>query len=490
MQRKFFTNLILLLFLNLLIKPFWIFLDIEVQNEVGESMYGFYYIILNLTFVLNILLDFGITNFNNKNIAQHQFLLKKQLGNIIAIRITLAIFYTIVLFAIALIQSYDIYKIYLLSILAFNQFLSSFILYLRSNLSGLHLFKTDSFISILDKSIMIIVLSILLWGNVTDGKFQIEWFVYAQTFAYALTFLFTLFAVLNKSGKIIVHFDIPFFIAIFKKSLPYATLIFLMAFYNRFDSVLIDAILPKEQTPFLIEETGHYQAGIYAQAYRLLDGVSQFGYLFAALLLPIFARMIKKKESIGQMLQLSFSLIIVPAIIIAISASVFSFEIMSIYDNGIEFSGPVFSVLILGFISISTTYIFGTLLTANGSLKQLNIMALIGITINITTNLILIPHMQALGSAYASLFTQTFTAIAQVIIAWRIFNLRFNYFYILKILVLAITTYFFAQYFKTHISNIWLALAYSISIALLFSFLVRLLNLKDLILILKDSSQE
>jgi len=493
MKRKFFTNLILLLFLNLLIKPFWFFgIEVGVQNAVGESAYGFYFVILNLTMVMNILLDLGITNYNNKNIAQHQFLLQKHLGNIISIRFILAIFYSIVIFSIALILGYDSYKLYILSFLVLNQFLSSFILYLRSNLSGLHLFRTDSLISILDKVLMIFILSVLLWGGVTSQEFQIEWFVYSQTAAYLITFAITIIAVLNKSGHIKIKFDYKFFLAFFKQSYPYALLIFLMAFYNRFDSVMIDALLPKEITDTIPEvSTGHYQVGVYAQAYRILDVASQFGYLFAVLLLPIFARMIKKNENIGQMLQLSYSLIIVPAIIIAITSSVFSSEVMNLlYDSGTEYSSPIFSVIILGFIAVSTTYIFGTLLTANGSLKQLNIMAIIGITANLTINLSLIPYFQALGAAYSSLITQSITAIAQVLIAWKIFNLKFNYFYILKIIVLAVTTFFFAIYFSKNLENMWYAMLTTIGISLLFSFLVKLLNIKDLFMILKDSQQE
>ena len=493
MQRKFFTNLILLLFLNLLIKPFWFFgIEVGVQKAVGESAYGFYFVILNLTMVMNILLDLGITNYNNKNIAQHQFLLQKHLGNIISIRFILAIFYSIVVFSIAIILGYDSYKIYILSILVLNQFLSSFILYLRSNLSGLHLFRTDSFISVLDKLLMIGILSVLLWGNVTTEAFRIEWFVYAQTLAFFITFLITLIAVLNKSGRIKIHFDYKFFIAFFKQSYPYALLVFLMAFYNRFDSVMIDALLPKHISKDVPEiATGHYQVGVYAQAYRILDVASQFGYLFAALLLPIFSRMIKRNENIGQILQLSYSLIIVPAIIIAVTASVFASELMNLlYVNGTEFSTPIFSVIILGFISISTTYIFGTLLTANGNLKQLNIMALIGITSNLSLNFILIPSLKAEGAAYSSLITQSITALAQVLIAWRIFKLKFNYFFILKIFVLGITSFFFANYFQSQLENQWIAIASTIGVSLLFSFLVKLLNLKDLFFILKDNRQE
>ena len=161
-----------------------------------------------------------------------------------------------------------------------------------------------------------------------------------------------------------------------------------------------------------------------------------------------------------------------------------------LYDNGANYSGPIFSVIILGFISISTTYIFGSLLTANGSLKQLNIMAVIGIVTNLSISLIFIPHFQALGAAYSSLITQSITALAQVVIAWKIFNLKFNYFYILKVIILGVSTYFFANYFQNNMSNVWYAILSTIAVATLFSILVKLLNIKDLFMILKDTERE
>ena len=70
MKRKFVTNLALVLFLNLLVKPFWIFgIDRTVQNVVGSEGYGFYFSLFSLSLLLNIFLDFGITNFNNRSIA-------------------------------------------------------------------------------------------------------------------------------------------------------------------------------------------------------------------------------------------------------------------------------------------------------------------------------------------------------------------------------------------------------------------------------------
>jgi len=50
MKRKFITNLALVIFLNLLVKPFWIFgIDRTVQNVVGAESYGLYFSLLFIT---------------------------------------------------------------------------------------------------------------------------------------------------------------------------------------------------------------------------------------------------------------------------------------------------------------------------------------------------------------------------------------------------------------------------------------------------------
>ena len=429
MKRKFVTNLILLLSLNLLIKPFWIFgIDRTVQNLVGDADYGLYFSLVKFSLLLNVLLAIGITNYNNRNIAQHNFLLSKHFSNIVGLKFVLAIVYAIFSLIAAAIIGYDKIQFHLLFFLIFNQFLISFTLYLRSNITALYLFRTDSFISILDRSLMIVICSFLLFNPLFKSTFTIEWFVYAQSTAYLLTALITFFVVLNKSGKIRIRFNPNFALVFLRKSYPYALLILLMSFYNRIDSVMLERLLP--------DPLGKEQAGIYAQAFRLLDAVSMFGVLMAGMLLPIFSKMIKQKGQIGEMVKLSFNLLIVPALIIAVSSIFYNQEIMLLlYDTNTEHSSELLGILMTGFIGIATTYIFGTLLTANGSIKQLNIMASAGMVLNVVLNLILIPRYMAFGSAYASLATQLFTALAQVIIAVKIFKLKSDFRFVFLLII-------------------------------------------------------
>lgn len=477
MKRKFVTNLILLVFLNLLVKPFWIFgIDRTVQNLVGDQSYGFYFALFNFSMILNIFLDLGITNYNNRNIARHNFLLPKHLSNIVGLKLVLAIVYAVFCLTVAAIIGYDKIHFHLLFFLIFNQFLISFTLYLRSNISALHLFRTDSIVSVLDRTIMIAICSVLLFHRSFRPYFTIQWFVYAQTVAYIFTALITLAIVLKKSGKISVRFNTRFFLVFLRKSYPYALLILLMSLYNRIDSVMLERLLPGE--------IGHEQAGIYAQAFRLLDAVSMFGVLVAGLLLPIFSKMIKQREPVGQMVKLSFTLLIVPAIIIAVSSVYYDGEIMSLlYKSNTAYSSDILGILMIGFIGIATTYIFGTLLTANGSLKQLNIMAFSGMVLNVVLNLILIPRLQAYGSAYASLSTQIFTGTTQLIIALVIFNLKPGFKFILQIFVF--TGFAIALAILTKNMDNWIY-GYLTMIAgsVLFAFIIRLFSIRDMLKII------
>jgi O-antigen/teichoic acid export membrane protein len=245
-----------------------------------------------------------------------------------------------------------------------------------------------------------------------------------------------------------------------------------MSFYNRIDSVLIERLLPGS--------LGKEQAGIYAQAFRLLDAVSMLGVLFSGLLLPMFAKMIKDKSPIGHMVQLSFSLIIVPSLIIAFSCLFYDGEIMNVlYDSNSETSSKILSILMVGFLGIMTTYIFGTLLTANGSLRQLNMMALCGMVLNVVLNLILIPRFMAFGSAYASLATQVVTAVSQVTIAVILFKLNINWKFILRLISYVVFLLAFGM-ISRYFGNWFYGYIFMIGMGILSAFIIRLINLRDI----------
>ncbi|MBR1627241.1 MAG: oligosaccharide flippase family protein [Bacteroidales bacterium] len=430
MKKFFVTNLIFLLTLNILIKSFWILgIDRGVQNALPASDYGIYYALLNFTYLFNIILDLGITQFNNRTIAQNSVLLKKYFAKIVPLKLILAFVYAFILFVAATFTGYDGFSFFLLRWLCVFQILTSILTYLRSNVSALLLFKTDSFLSVLDKSLTVIFCSVLLWTPLLKNGMKIEYFVYVQVLSMGISCLTALIICLTKTGLIKPVWDVKFMIKILKFGFPYALLTLLMSFYNRMDTVMIERILTD----------GKVQSGIYASGFRLVDSVNMIAYLFSVILLPLFAKMIKEKLDVGAIIKISFQLLLLAGVSFVAVSVVYANELMILlYNKHIEESTQVYRVLSFCFIPISMTYIFGTLLTANGSLKKLNVVALCGMIINIVINLILIPHYKALGSAYSALTAQTVTALLQAIIAMKIFNIRFSLKYCLKIILFII----------------------------------------------------
>ncbi|MBS1648011.1 MAG: oligosaccharide flippase family protein [Bacteroidetes bacterium] len=474
MQKKFIINLAILISLNLLVKPFWILIiEPAVQYKVGNEAYGEYFALFNFSFLLNILLDFGITNFNNKNIAQNNHLLEKHFSGLFLLKLMLGVVYIIVTLSIGLAIGYNFRYLKLLFLLGFNQFLISMILYLRSNLLGLHAFKADSLISVLDRSIMIIICGVLLWTGFTGIYIDVMNFVYAQTIAYLFTAILAFWVVLRKTETFSLSWNRPFFIMILKKSFPFAVLVLLMTFYNRLDAVMIEKLLP--------EGEGAEQTGIYAKGFRLLDAANMIAYLLSLQLLPIFSRMIKHKENVEGIVKLSFTLLITAAIISTAISWFYQVELISLINHGVTDSATIFSMLMTCFIAISSTYIFGTLLTANGNLKQLNIMALLGICLNFSLNLILIPSYKAMGAAYSSLVTQFFTAGAQVYLSYRIFKFRINYRLIFTLLVFSIGVTGIGFLCKYFFNNYLIGIGLMCIFSGMWALLTKLISLKSII---------
>lgn len=476
MNKKFLKNIIFLLFINLLIKPFWILgIDVAVQNLVGDKSYGLYLAVSQFAYLFYILLDLGLTNFNNRNIAQNNQLLSKHFVGISQAKIFLTILYFIVIFAIGWLIGYRGEQLKLLALVGLNQVLLSFILYVRSNISALLLFKTDSMLSVLDRVLMILICSFMLWsGFFPKENFNVYTYIYAQTVSYLITLIIAVAIVLRHTGKLTIRINIPFVIMIIKKSLPYALLVLLMSFYNRLEPVLIERLLP--------EDIAASQAGVYAKAWRLFDAGNNISYLFSVILLPLFAAIIKENEDLQGLVKQSFGIMLSMTCIIAVLCIFYSRNFMDIMypEQNNEEASTILRILMGSFVSISITYIFGTLLTANGNLKQLNIVSACGVVINIALNCTFIPHFQAVGAAFTSLCVQFTTCVIQFFIAKKIFNLRLGTRFWLRLvafLVLITVT----AYISTRLStNLWVSFAIAAIICILIAFLTKMLEYKEI----------
>lgn len=460
-----------LLALNAIIKIAYVFfIDRQVQNDLGSDVYGTYAILFNFSFILQVILDMGIQNFNNREIARHNQLLGKYLSRIVPLKIMLGVFYLLICLMLAIAWGFEKEKLNMLLLLIFNQFLASFVMYLRTNISGLHLFKTDAVLSVLDRLVLVLLGLIVLHHPQYSKVYNIYWFVIGQTIAYSVSFIVAFTTSLLKSRYFRPVFSFRIFRSIAKKSLPYALLILLMSLYFRTDTILLGKLLPN----------GDYFAGIYMQSFRLVDALLIFGFLFAGLLLPIFSGMIKRNEPIDSLVNLAIRLMLLPLITLIIPSIIYNKEILDIlYVDHHDSSGMIFSFLMLGLIGYSITYIYGTLLTANGSLRQLNIIAGTSVVLNIALNLVLIPRLYALGTAVSCLITQTYIVINQVFLCRKTFNLSTNLNLFFKFLLQVILVVISSLLLKTIFDNWIISWLISMILSVVAAFILKIIDLQD-----------
>lgn len=472
MVRKFLNSLVVISALNFLIKPIWIFgIDLTVQNRLGPEVYGLYYGLLNLTFLLNIFLDLGITHFNNRAIAQNPLLMRERFAALAAIKGLLGALYLIILMVLGAFMGYDLPALKLLFFLGLNQFALSFILFLRSNISGLQLFTLDAILSVVDKAAMILICGVLLFHPHFSSSFDIFDFVISQGLGYLFTIGFALVIIYRKGGRLAWGLSKATFVDAISSSWPYAMLILLMAFHNKLDGVMLERI------------SGAEAAGIYAAAIRLLEAFNQVGYLGAALLFPMFSLLLAKRLPITPLLKAAFSLLGLVSLGVVVMGIFYGPGLMELmYHQKTTETGAVFVVLAGGFVGYAMAFVFGTLLTANGNLRVLNRIALGGLVTNAVLNVLLIPSYGPLGAAYATLATQSIAALLQMWVCKKRFKIPVSWVGVVRLFATIALAFFAVRLIFTLLGFSWqgaLLAALSIFVATLLTGFVNIKTLRE-----------
>jgi O-antigen/teichoic acid export membrane protein len=393
-QRTFIGNLVFLQALNWLIKPVWIFfIEVAVQNSLGDALYGRYYGVFALALLFNILLDFGLNNYTATTVAAHSN--KPVPTGLLQLRMGLAAVYVLVTFVFGFMQNMEFR---LLSLVVLNQVLAGFTLYYRAILQGRHRFKTDSIASVADRLVAAVLLLWLILGEGIHGESGLTLFLLAQTAGYAVSLLFAYFS--SKSGETTTRaVDQVEGTSLLSSMKWFAMLSLCMAIFTRIDTQMLKHLAPAGET----------EVGQYARSFRFLDAALIFSSLISSQLLPLFSSMISRKQSTDGLIWLNVRIILFVALPLMFTGWFFAQPLLSLFYGNASHSkdAGIFAWLMGCFFPMAMIHIFGTWLTAAGKLKQLGLLALACVALNAMLNLLLIPQKGAYGAALAGCATQT-----------------------------------------------------------------------------------
>jgi len=404
LRRKFLINILFLLTVSIIVKAFWVLgIDRTVQNVVGETAYGSYFSLFSFSVLFTLLLDMGLSGFNNRAVSADPTRVKLWFGNVLLLRLLLTAAYFAVTLTVAFALGYRGWQITMLLILMLNQVMASMILWLRSNLSGMQYLLLDSLLSVADRLIMILICSLLLWGNFSGDVFRIEWFVWSQTAAYFTVMCISLVFVVRRGGVAGVKPDAAIMRSIIMDGLPYAAVVFAMTICWRTDSVMIERLLPDGAT----------EAGNYAQGFRLFDALAMIPVMFGGMLLPIMTRGLSSGQDIRPLAKMAARMLMAPLGAGAVTLATFPAEILDVLYLAPATGAVIsFRILMITIIPVGAIYIYSTMLTAAWKLKVLGIITLSGMVLSVALNLVLIPWLGIAGAAYTALAVQTLVAVA------------------------------------------------------------------------------
>jgi O-antigen/teichoic acid export membrane protein len=219
-----------------------------------------------------------------------------------------------------------------------------------------------------------------------------------------------------------------------------------------------------------------------------LNALFMFAMIFSNLLFPIFSRMFARNIDVKPLLATSSKLLVGGSIMLALICYYNSeFILALIYNSGIQESNVSFQLLMFSFIGMCSSIIFGTILTAKGSMLFLNVVAAIGILVNFILNFYLIPLHGASGAAIATFLTQSLVSCTQFL--YCAYKLKLQFTPLSSSLFLLFVGCIWSICFFVRAESLLVLLAL-ISVSFVAMILFRLIDLRKLRIILKSSSEE
>lgn len=435
-------------------------IDAKIQDTMGAAAFGAFFPLLSLGVMLNILLDVGLVNHMTRLVAANPSEVHAAFKSGWRTKRFLFPVYILLLGVVGWFLGYRGVSFGWLLWIGLNQAILSAILYVRAGLQGTGAHRTDAWISIADRTLLLVGMGALL---ISFEHFHIEWLLGGTTLALAFTWSIAWWRLKVTSRQFAspvssegtTQHDL---LENLKQGWPYALLFLLMMTYHRVDAIMLERLAPN----------GMIQAGWYAKSYRLFEAANMIGYLFATLLLPYFSRMIAEKEDIRPLAIATSRILLVGSGAVLWAAWFFPTGLLgAFYSVDVAQAAPVLPWLMISFTIFAQGYVFSTILTAQGNLRVLNRLAALGAAINIALNAWwLLNHADATsagwGCAIISAITQGLVVAGQMAFSMRAFPGR-SWWNILRALLIhgafcAAITWAFVRFAPDNSWTVWFVL--------------------------------
>ena len=383
---------------------------IILTRALGLEAMGQYYTAISFTTIFGIFIDLGLANILTREVAKAPEGASRWLGNVIGIKIPLALITFLVSLLMAQLLGYESLVWRLILVSAFSMVLDSFTTSFFAVLRGLHTLKYESLASIIFQVLVFIAGGAALYLN--QGVLAA---IFALVLASAFNFVFSFRAVrreLKTPWRPL--FDRAAWRKIWQVSWPFGLFAIAQRLYLYLDSVLLSNL------------ANFHEVGVYQIAFKIINALQFLPLAFVASLYPAMsAYWLNSRDQLAVSLERALSYLTI--ISLPIIAGVFALDqaILDIFKAGPEALWPLrISILALFFIFVN--YPIGSLLNAcDRQKKNLLFISIVAFS-SLVLNLFLIPRWGALGASITVLLTNSLMFILGIFEVNKIIKYHFK----------------------------------------------------------------
>lgn len=214
----------------------------------------------------------------------------------------------------------------------------------------------------------------------------------------------------RKFARIGLRFDFTFWKKIIKKSWPLSITIVFNLIYLKTDTLILSLL--KSQT----------EVGIYGAAYKVIEALTTFPFMFTGIILPILthSRAENDADKFKKVMQKSFDLMAITAIPLIAGAQLTADKIMIIVGgNDFAASGEVLKILIIAAVMIFLGCIFAHGIIAVDKQKKVIPAYVFTAVSSVIGYLIFIPKYSYFGAGWVTVYSETAIALASLYLVWK-----------------------------------------------------------------------
>lgn len=365
--------------------------SIYLARYLGVSDFGKYSFALSFTSLLSIIVDVGFNQLTVREISRDKTKLEEFVGNIIPIKICLSLIYFIIIYLLLSLMKhpYDT-KIVVYMFVIFT-ILSSFGDFIKSIFNAYEIMEYISFISILEKVIIVFSgVALLILG------YSLIEVVLMYPIAAFISMILCSSILIKKVSSFKFEVNLPVWKYLVISSLPFGIFSIFIAINYRIDTIML-SILKDDTT-----------VGLYNAAYTLVLALNFIPGSYVNSIFPLISRLsIDRNTSLIIAYEKSLKYLLIIAIPLTIGTIMLADKIiLLIYGEGFKDSSYALQILIIAVIPIFIHNVLGAIILAINREKDAIPMWAVCAAINIILNYIFIPRYGFVAASITTLISE------------------------------------------------------------------------------------